>query len=275
MSVLLNNELNLNRMQAAASAWQFGEPHFQYNLDTASRLLYGGSASSLTPSDRRTLGHMLATVQNHHPDILGNPIADFADTHRAILEQSGRNGFKVQTYASGATDPVASTSYGAGNLTMGATTLAMHSFAAGMRNEAGQLENLKTHGLSARMINQVLPHIIEANGLGKDAFSLHDLGAATDVKTLQAAIDNMENGKANATKESTKDLHEVLGAMQYLEKKEVTSIGSNNENAAKIEELLKKGGYDDSTVSQTILQMSGKNNAHLAQSKSWYSYLRR
>lgn len=211
---------------------------------------------------------MLATVQNHHPDILGNPIADFADTHRAILEQSGRNGFKVQTYASGATDPVASTSYGAGNLTMGATTLAMHSFAAGMRNEADQLENLKTHGLSARMINQVLPHIIEANGLGKDAFSLHDLGKATTVETLDAAIKNMENGKANATKESTKDLREVLGAMQYLQTKGVTSIGANNENAAKIEELLKKRGYDDSTVSQTILQMSGKNNAHLAQSKS-------
>jgi hypothetical protein len=211
---------------------------------------------------------MLATVQNHHPDILGNPIADFADTHRAILEQSGRNGFKVQTYASGATDPVASTSYGAGNLTMGATTLAMHSFAAGMRNEAGQLENLKTHGLSARMINQVLPHIIEANGLGKDAFSLHDLGKATTVETLDAAIKNMENGKANATKESTKDLREVLGAMKYLKTKGVTDVGSNNENVAKIEELLKKGGYDDSTVSQTILQMSGKNNAHLAQSKS-------
>ena len=76
MSVLLNNDLNLNRMQAAASAWQFSDPHFQYYLDTASRLLYGGSASSLTPSDRRTLGHMLATVQNHHPDVLGNPIAD-------------------------------------------------------------------------------------------------------------------------------------------------------------------------------------------------------
>ena len=268
MSVLLNNELNLNRMQAAASAWQFSDPHFQYYLDTASRLLYGGSASSLTPSDRRTLGHMLATVQNHHPDILGNPIADFADTHRAILEQSGRNGFKVQTYAAGATDPVASTSYGAGNLTMGATTLAMHSFAAGMRNEAGQLENLKTHGLSARMINQVLPHIIEANGLGKDAFSLHDLGKATTVETLDAAIKNMENGKANATKESTKDLREVLGAMKYLQTKGVTSIGANNENAAKIEELLKKRGYDDSTVSQTILQMSGKNNAHLAQNKA-------
>lgn len=274
MSVLLNNELNLNRMQAAASAWQFSDPHFQYYLDTASRLLYGGSASSLTPSDRRTLGHMLATVQNHHPDILGNPIADFADTHRAILEQSGRNGFKVQTYAAGNTpgtfaDPVASTSYGAGNLTMGATTLAMHSFAAGMRNEAGQLENLKTHGLSARMINQVLPHIIEANGLGKDAFSLHDLGKATTVETLQTAINNMESAEgANATKESTKDLREVLGAMQYLKKKGVTSIGANNENAAKIEELLKKGGYDDSTVSQTILQMSGKNNAHLAQNKA-------
>ena len=267
MAVLSNNDLNLNRMQAAASAWQFSDPHFQYYLDTASRVLYGGSASSLTPSDRRTLGHMLATVQNHHPDILGNPIADFAETHRAILEQSGRNGFRVQTYAAGATDPVASTSYGAGNLTMGATTLAMHSFAAGMRNEAGQLENLKTHGLSARMINQVLPHIIEANGLGKNAFSLHDLGAATTAGALEAAIKNMENGKANATKESTKDLREVLGAMRYLEKHEVTSIGANNENAAKIEELLEKGGYEDSTIAQTILQMSGKNNAHLVQNK--------
>lgn len=273
MSILSNYDLNLNRMQAAASAWQFGDPHFQYYLDTASRVLYGGSASSLMPSDRRLLGHMLATVQNHHPDIFGNPIADFADTHRAILEQSGRNGLRVQTYAAGATPgtfakPVASTSYGAGNLTMGATTLAMQSFAAGMRNEAGQLEHLKTHGLSARMINQVLPHIIEANGLGKDAFSLHDLGAATTVETLQAAIDNMEKGEANATKESTKDLREVLGAMRYLEKNDVKDIGKNNANAAKIEEILKKGGYDDSTISQTIMQMSGKNNAHLAQNKA-------
>lgn len=274
MSGLSNYDLNLNRMQAAASAWQFSDPHFQYYLDIASRLLYGGSASSLMPADRRTLGHMLATVQNHYPNELGNPIADFADTHRAILEQSGRNGFKVQTYAAGNTPgtfaaPVASTSYGAGNLTMGATTLAMHSFAAGMRNEAGQLENLRTHGLSARMINQVLPHIIEANGLGKDAFSLHDLGKATTVETLQTAINNMESAEgANATKESTKDLREVLGAMQYLKKKGVTSIGSNNENATKIEKYLKEGGYEDSTISQTILQMSGKNNAHLAQNKA-------
>lgn len=217
---------------------------------------------------------MLATVQNHHPDVLGNPIADFADTHRAILEQSGRNGFRVQTYAAGDrpgtfASPVASTSYGAGNLTMGATTLAMHSFAAGMRNEAGQLENLRTHGLSARMINQVLPHIIEANGLGKDAFSLHDLGKATTVEALDAAIKNMESAEgANATKESTKDLREVLGAMKYLKKKGITDVGENNKNAEKIEKLLKEGGYEDSTVSQTILQMSGKNNAHLAQNKA-------
>ena len=274
MAVLSNNDLNLNRMQAAASAWQFSDPHFQYYLDTASRVLYGGAASSLTPSDRRTLGHMLATVQNHHPDVLGNPIADFADTHRAILDQSGRNGFRVQTYASGATpgtfaDPVVSVSYGAGNLTMGATTLAMHSFAAGMRNEAGQLENLKTHGLSARMINQVLPHIIEANGLGKDAFSLHDLGKATTVDALQTAINNMESADgANATKESVKDLRKVLGAMKYLQSKGVSGIGANNENAAKIEKLLKDRDYDDSTISQTILQMSGKNNVHLVQNKS-------
>ena len=70
------------------------------------------------------------------------------------------------------------------------------------------------------MINQVLPHIIEANGLGKDAFSLHDLGKATTVETLDAAIKNMESAEgANATKESTKDLREVLGAMKYLKKK--------------------------------------------------------
>lgn len=269
MAVLSNNDLNLNRMQAAASAWQFSDPHFQYLLDTASRLLYGGSASALMPADRRTLGHMVATVQNHYPDTFGNPIADFADTHRAILEQSGRNGLRVQTWAAGATNPVASTSYGAGNLTVGATTLAMQSFAEGMRNEAGQLENIKTHGLSARMLNQVLPHIIEANGLGKDAFSLHDLGKATTVETLEAAINNLEsNKKINATKASTRDLHKVLGAMKYLKDEGVSSIGTNNENAERIEDLLQKKGYDDSTISQTILQMSGKNNAHLVQNQA-------
>lgn len=272
MSELDRYNVNLARQQTATAAWQFNDPHFKYLLDLLSRGLYGGSTASVTPDTRRALSHVLALTQNHNPEFFGNPFKEYAETHRAILEQTSRSGLNVAVYGAGTdpgtfADPVRSKSYGTGNLTLTTATLMSQAFSDSMRNEAGQLEKYKTHGLSARVLNQMLPHIISKMDISNATQLREGLGKATTVESLGKAIKEMEK---TADESSLKDIKKVHKAMKYLSTEVGGSITEySSENESKIKANLKAGGYDDTVIQQTLMQMKGKNTAFTTLSKDF------
>ena len=250
MSVFNSDRAGYTRMMAGAANWQRQDPHFQYLVDTASLMMYGGTAAALTPRDRYNLESIMATVQNSSGGFLGTPVADFVATNRAII--SGGLSAGTMQLVNGAWKQGAGNSFGTGNLSIAATELAMQEWASGFRDSNNQLMTHRTYGVSSRSLNQWLPQLIKSRGgLNEDDVKLINIDPkARDSAGLGEFIKKLsEAGISDNSLEGLKKSQEVLAA--------IASKGLTGKNSSIIKKEL-KGEFSESEINQAIGLQEGK-----------------
>lgn len=250
MSVFNNDRAGYTRMMAGAANWQRQDPHFQYLVDTASLMMYGGTAAALTPRDRYNLETIMAAAQNSSGGFLGTPVADFVATNRAIIS----GGLNLGTMQHGANGWVHDSggSFGTGNLSIAATELAMQEWASGFRDSNNQLMLHRTYGVSSRSLNQWLPHLIQSRGgLNEDDIKLVNLGARA---RSSAGLGQIINGlsAAGISDNSLAGLKKSQEVLAAIESKNLTGQGSDT-----IKNAL-KGEFSESEINQAIGLQEGK-----------------
>lgn len=251
MSVFNSDRAGYTRMMAGAANWQRQDPHFQYLVDTASLMMYGGTAAALTPRDRYNLESIMATVQNSSGGFLGTPVADFVATNRAIIS-GGLSSGTMQRGKKGGWVYGAGNSFGTGNLSIAATELAMQEWASGFRDANNQLMLHRTYGVSSRSLNQWLPQLIKSRG-GLNAEDVKLINIDDEARSAAGLGDFIkglsEAGISDNSLEGLKKSQEILAAIE--------SKGLKEKNSIDIKKEL-KGEFSESEINQAIGLQEGK-----------------
>lgn len=267
---IFDTQANAERLNNGAAAWQQNNPRFRQILDSLSKMLYSKPAYMLDPSARNMLGLLQATAQNSIPG-LGDPVGDFAAVNRALI--SGQ--IALTHYNPTSNTPDIRTSSGMGNVSVAATNTLLSSFEASMMTN-GTLDTGKTHGLSQSMRARVLAGLI-SNGavdLSKEnAITTFDLSNFRTSKQVQDFLE-LEKRRNNTDLKkldegSLAPLEKVQKALAAAEE-QFNAEGDDlakNHSVLDITDFLSDKGFDQSTISQTIAQLKGKNTNFQTQTK--------